>query len=176
MTSFEERRQGRRLLLAMGTILTVVPMAGILLMVPGALVLTYLFGGWDAVLAMPENWSGKGRYADNFLFRLGVGVVVLIGLGIPMYLWHRFFIASGYISKETDDQIDAGQWPVVGGYWKPLVFTVFIGGGAWVAYASFQQGVWFLFILMTWFVYIYTKLSIKEFLAWRRKMLTQESN
>jgi len=170
MTSFEEKRQSRRLLLAMGTILTVVPMVGVVLMVPGALVLTYLFGGWEAVLAMPENWSGKGRYADNFLFLLGVGVVALIGLGIPMYLWHRIFVASGYISKETNDQIDAGQWPVVGGYWMPFVFTGFIGGGAWAANASFQQGAWFFPLLMAWGVYFFIKLSIKEFVAWRRKM------
>lgn len=168
MASHEENRQSKRLLLSMVCLLTVVPMAAGLLMIPGAVLLTFLFDGWDGVLHLVNNWSTARSYPGSIWRRFGVGAIALIALAIPGYCWQRIFIASGYITKETIDQLNRGRWPIIGGYWKPFAYLLFSIGTAWAAYFSFHQGIWIASFFMTCGTCAFIYLGEREFSSWRR--------
>lgn len=165
----DEVQRGKRLLLALAALLTVVPLVAVTLLVPGVLLLEYLWGGTGAVSRAMSNWTEPSPYTNHLGFRLSLGAVAALAIGTPILVWHRVFVASGYITRLTTEGIDAGVLPVVGGYWKPAMYGAFVVGGAWVCFLGLEQGAYsaaiFFGLGAVWFGYS----GVREFLAWRRK-------
>lgn len=151
-----EKQQAKRLAWGMFVLLTLVPAVGCVFMFLGFLLIEYFLGGADAVLSFLLDWTRPGRLSAKPWARTVVGLVALFSFGGPIFLWHRFFVSSGYISAETNRSIERGQLPVIGGYWKPLMYGGFCVGGAVGAWLAVQQnsilgialfgggGLWFL--------------------------------
>ena len=163
-----ERQQAKRLVWGMCVLLILVPAVGCVFMFVGFLLVEYSLGGGDAVRSFLLNWTRPSQLSDNPWARIVVGLVALVSFGGPIFLWHRFFVSSGYISADTNCNIERGQLPVIGGYWKPLMYGGFCAGGAVGAWLAFQQnsilgialfgggGLWFL------------KEGVQELLDWLR--------
>ncbi|MBP8275718.1 MAG: hypothetical protein KAX55_02325 [Propionivibrio sp.] len=161
-----ELQQGKRLLAAIAALLLVVPFLCGLLVLLGFLLLEFLWGGAGAVLSAFEDWTRPSIFIDNLWFRLMLGFVAFVTVGLPIWGWYRIFVASGYISEDTNRRIVSGDLPVVGGYWKPLMYAGYCTLCAGGTYLSIQQqsvagvvlfgggGVW-LFVL-----------SMRELAAW----------
>lgn len=169
MVPLEEVSQGKRLLLAMLVFFTVVPILGAVLMIPGAIIFTYLVDGWPAVLNLRNTWATPPNNPD-YIYKVGVGFVAFVSVGIPGFFWYKIFIKSGYISKETEKKLDAGHWPVVGGGWKPVVLIAFLFFCLWAAVESYMRGIWFFFMLMIYGVFIFVKMIFQEYLRIKNKL------
>ena len=164
----DEKQQGKRVLLAMITIMTVVPIVGAILLLLGGLLLEYTWGGSEAVIRMVTDWSEPSPYAQDIGFKIGFVLVGCFAMGIPVSIWYRFFIKTGYLTKHTLDSVDQGQLPGISKYLVP--FMRLLLGGFFVsgAYDSFQQGAHILMVFLgaggIWFIY----LSFQELIRWYR--------
>ena len=166
MFSSDDNQQGRRLLIAMITLIIVVPVLAAILIVPSVLFLEYAWGGGEAVTRAITRWSEPSPHVQDVKFRLSLALVGCFAIGVPVIIWYRLFVTTGYLSKQTLNGIDRGQLPVIGGYWKPVMYLGYIAGGLFGAYISFQQGAYIVAVLFAgggvWFSYK----SIRELKKW----------
>lgn len=162
----DEKQQGKRLLLAMITLMTVVPIVAVVLLVPGIFLLEFIWGGEEAVARAMTEWDKPSPYAQDGRFIIGLILVACIAAGIPVATWYRFFVKTGYLTKRTLDSINQGQLPVIGGYLKPLSYLFFIWSGISVAYIGIQQNIYILTVFFgaggIWFTY----LGFQELMRW----------
>lgn len=162
----DEKQQGKRLLLAMITLMTVVPIVAVVLLVSGVVFLEYIWGGEEAVARAMTKWDEPSPYAQDITFKIGRMVIGCFAMGISVGIWYRFFIKTGYLTKRTLDSIDQGQLPVIGGYLKPLSYLFFIWSGISVAYIGIQQNIYILTVFFgaggIWFTY----LGFQELIRW----------
>lgn len=123
----------------MGVLLTVVPAVSCFFLFLGLLVIEYGWGGIDDVREALSDWTRPSPFLANSWSRLVIGVMALASFGVPVLFWYRIFVSSGFISAETNHGIERGQLPVIGGFWKPLMYTGYFTGCAVGAWLSFQQ-------------------------------------
>lgn len=129
----EERVQGRKLLIALLLLVCMGITGGLIAAAIYSFLIYWLFGFTSA-------WSGKPQELithPNLIFLLGGLLISLLGLAVK--LWHRLFVRSGYISPHTQEQLAKGIWPVVGGYWKPVGYVIYIGTLSYGAYLGYVQ-------------------------------------
>ena len=165
----DEKQQGKRLLLAMITIMTVVPIVAVVLLVPGIFLLEFIWGGEEAVARAMTRWDEPSPYAQDGRFMIGLILIGCIAAGIPVATWYRYFVKTGYLTKRTLDSIDQGQLPVIGGYLKPFSYLFFIWSGISVAYIGIQQNIYILTVFFgaggIWFTYQ----GFQELMRWYRR-------
>ena len=150
----------------MAVLLLVVPFLCALLSILGLLLLEFLWGGADAVFSAFEDWTQPSVFMDNIWYRLMLGLVACVTVGLPIWGWHRIFVVSGYISEDTNRRIASGDLPVIGGYWKPLMYVGFCSACAWGAYLSIhQQSLAGALIFGGGGVWLFA-LSMRELAAW----------
>lgn len=152
-----EQGQGRRLLIANLTML-LMGMVSIVLAIGVWALGIYLLFGPGAI-----TWSGRPPLLDQNpeLGRrvIAIGAVVIAGsIWLTYLLWKKLFYSSGYISQHTQDEFSKGRWPVIGGYWKPVGYVVYIGVLSYGAYLGYvQEGLWALLLTLAfvfWLVYL----------------------
>ena len=132
---------------------------------------TYLLFGPGAI-----TWSGRPPLLDQNpeLGRrvIAIGAVAIAGfIWLTYLLWKRLFYSSGYISQHTQQQFAKGLWPVIGGYWKPVGYVVYIGVLSYGAYLGYvQEGLWALLLTLAfvfWLVYL-AWVDLRKFMKQRR--------
>ncbi len=164
----DEKQQGKRMLLAMITLMTVVPIVAVVLLVPGIFLLEFIWGGEEAAIRIITKWSEPSPYIRDIKYMLSHGLLACFAIGIPVATWYRFFVKTGYLTKRTLDSFDQGQLPVIGGYLKPFSYLFFIWSGTYGAYIGFQQNIYILIIFFgaggIWFTY----LGFQELMRWYR--------
>ena len=164
----DEKQQGKRLLLAMITIMTVVPIVAAVLLVSGIFLLEFIWGGEEAVARAMTEWDKPSPYAQDGRFIIGLILMGCIAAGIPVATCYRFFVKTGYLTKRTLDGIDQGQLPVIGGYLNPFSYLFFIWSGIYGAYIGYQQSIYILMVFFgvggIWFIY----LGFQELIRWYR--------
>lgn len=164
----DEKQQGKRVLLAMIMIMTVVPIVAAVLLVSGIFLLEFIWGGEEAVARAMTEWDKPSPYAQDGRFIIGLILMGCIAAGIPVATWYRFFVKTGYLTKRTLDGIDQGQLPVIGGYLKPFSYLFFIWSGIYGAYIGYQQSIYILMVFFgvggIWFIY----LGFQELIRWYR--------
>lgn len=135
----------------------------------------YLLFGPGAI-----TWSGRPPLLDQNpeLGRrvIAIGAVVIAGsIWLTYLLWKKLFYRSGYISRHTQEQFSKGIWPVVGGYWKPIGYVVYIGVLSYGAYLGYvQEGLWALLLtlaLVFWLVYL-AWIDLRNYIQKRRNHLS----
>jgi hypothetical protein len=86
-------------------------------------------------------------------------------------LSRRIFFRSGYISHRTQEEFSKGRWPVIGGYWKPVGYVVYIGVLSYGAYLGYvQEGLWALLLTLSfvlWLIYL-AWIDLRKFMKQRR--------
>lgn len=164
----DEKQQGKRVLLAMIMIMTVVPIVAAVLLVSGIFLLEFIWGGEEAVARAMTEWDKPSPYAQDGRFIIGLILMGCIAAGIPVATWYRFFVKTGYLTKRTLDGIDQGQLPVIGGYWKPVMYLSYAGGGAFGAHLGFKEDNYIFTAFMAlggiWFAYQ----GFQELMCWYR--------
>ncbi len=154
----DEKQQGKRLLLAMITIMTVVPIVAAVLLVSGIFLLEFIWGGEEAVARAMTEWDKPSPYAQDGRFIIGLILMGCIAAGIPVATWYRFFVKTGYLTKRTLDSVDQGQLPGISKYLVPFVYLFLGWGFVNGAYDSFQQGTHILMVFLgaggIWFIYL----------------------
>jgi len=149
--------QGKKLLIANFTLL-LMGMVSIVLAFGAWALGIYLLFGPGAI-----TWSGPSPLFDQNpeLGRLviAIGTVVISGsIWLTYGLWKKLFYSSGYISQYTQEEFNKGRWPVLGGYWKPVGYAVYIGVLSYGAYLGYvQEGLWALLLTLAfvfWLVYL----------------------
>ncbi len=165
-----EREQGRRLLIANLTML-LMGMVSIVLAIGAWTLGTYLLIGPGAI-----SWSGRPPLLDQNpeLGRrvIAIGAVLIAGsIWLTYQFWKKLFYSSGYISQRTQGEFNKGRWPVIGGYWKPLGYVVYIGVLSYGAYLGYvQEGLWALLLTLAfvfWLVYL-AWIDLRTFIRQRR--------
>lgn len=127
----------------------------------------YLLFGSGAI-----TWSGRPPILDRYprlpYSLAGIGVVLI---WLAYLLWKKLFYSSGYISQHTQQQFAKGLWPVIGGYWKPVGYVVYIGVLSYGAYLGYvQEGLWALLLTLAfvcWLVYL-AWVDLRKFMKQRR--------
>lgn len=115
------------------------------------------------------TWTGRPPELNShprlLFFLAGLAVALVAG---AMTLWHRLFLASGYVSKQTQSEFDQGRWPVIGGYWKPFGYVIYIATFGYLARVSYQQGAMWASILMALIVFFYLYLAWSDLTCFMR--------
>ena len=163
----DDKVQGTRLFVAILILICMVVAAGLTV---GAIYsyLVYLVYGFKPV------WSGKPPelVAHPNLIYLLAGLLISF-LGLVALLWYRLFSRSGYLSRHTLNELNKGRWPVVGGYWKPFGYAVFIVASIYGARLGYEQlGFWLgsLPVLAFLLIFLYSAWrDLREFLKNRHK-------
>lgn len=166
-----ERQQAKRFVIAMAALLVVVPILTVILIIPGVLLVEYLWGGMDAIARALADWTKPSPYIEDGRFRLCLLIVFAVAIVLPVLLWNRIFYTSGYVSAETGRRIASGDWPLIGGCWKPFMYFGFCYGSAFGVHVGMRQqsiiGVIFFGLGFLWFTFN----AFQDFLRWlhRRK-------
>ncbi|WP_298609877.1 hypothetical protein [uncultured Thiobacillus sp.] len=163
----EKRVQGKRLLI------TIFCLPGFLII--GGIVAIALFGLWVRLRYGVNDafqWSGRPRVLDQYpyLIYLLAGLSLFL-IGAAGLLWRKIFFSSGYISPHTQQQLSQGIWPIIGGYWKPAGYVVYIVVLSYGAYLGYEQeGLWALALTLAfvfWLIYL-AWIDLRNFRSRRR--------
>lgn len=162
----EEREQGKRLLIALLSLIAMLISSGLIASAIYALIVFFAF-------EITPVWSGVPPELINHPYLIYLlGSLLILFLGIASLLWKRIFYHSGYISQHTQEQFSRGVWPVLGGYWKPIGYVVYIGVLSYGAYLGYvQKGLWALVLTLAfvfWLVYL-AWVDLRNFINRRRK-------
>lgn len=165
----DEREQGKRLLRALLSLIVMLISSGLIASAIYALIVFFAFGITPVWSGVPPELITHPR----LIYLLG-GLLIFF-LGMAGLLWKRSFDRSGYISRHTQEQFSKGIWPVVGGYWKPIGYVVYIGVLSYGAYLGYvQEGLWALLLtlaLVFWLVYL-AWIDLRNYIQKRRNHLS----
>lgn len=160
-----EREQGKRLLIALLSLIVMLIGSGLIASVIYGLIVFLAFGVTPVWSDVPPELIAH----PNLIYLLGS--LLIFFLGMAGLLWMRFFYRSGYISQHTQEEFNKGRWPVIGGYWKPLGYVVYIGVLSYGAYLGYvQEGLWALLLTLVfvfWLVYL-AWIDLRNFIIRRR--------
>lgn len=165
--SSEERVQGKRLLVAHFVLLLMFIASAVIAVGLIALWIFWRFSAEDLI----ASWD------DPYLFKQHSYLIYLPAIfGITLmwtsyYLWKRIFYCSDYISPHTQQQLSQGIWPIIGGYWKPVGYVVYIVVLSYGAYLGYEQeGLWALALTLAfvfWLIYL-AWIDLRNFRSRRR--------
>lgn len=149
----EEREQGKRLLIA-NFLMLILGITSVLLVIGAWTFCIKLLFGSDAI-----SWSGRPPIFDKYpSLPFLLAVTGAVSIWLTYLLWKFIFYRSGYISHFTQQQFAKGIWPMVGGYWKPFGYAIYICMLSYGAYLGYvQEGLWALLLTLAfvfWLVYL----------------------
>lgn len=150
----EERVQGKRLLIAHFVLLLMFIASAVIAVALTALWIFWRFSTEDLI----ASWDNPYLFKQHpyLIYLPAIFGIMLIWTSYD--LWKRIFYRSGYISQRTQQQFAKGVWPVIGGYWKPFGYVVYIGVLSYGAYLGYEQeGLWALVLTLAfvfWLIYL----------------------
>lgn len=149
----EEQLQGKRLLIA-NTVLLVMCLASAMIAVTLTALWIFLRWGTEGLIA---SWDDPYLFREYPYLVYSTALLGIMLIWAAYFLWKRLFYQSGYITPHTQEQFAKGIWPVVGGYWKPVGYVIYIGALSYGAYLGYvQEGLWALLLTLAfvfWLVY-----------------------
>jgi hypothetical protein len=112
------------------------------------------------IYGIGPTWSGPPAELTThprLIFLLAALAIGFVSGAAAM--WRRLFLASGYVSFRTQRAFDEGKWPIVGGYWKPLGYAIYLSTFGYLAWFAFLQKDLWISVLMAVIVLFYLHLA-----------------
>jgi len=166
MTKSREWGEGKRVL---WTLLALIIMGIASQLLAGGVYTAIVF----LVYGIGPTWSGPppelAMHPHLIYILVALAVISVTG---ALAMWHRLFLASGYVSLKTQRAFDEGKWPVIGGYWKPLGYAIYLSTFGYLAWRSYLEEELWLAVLMGAIVLLYfylAQVDFRSFLVKRNK-------
>ena len=129
-----------------------------------------LFKGGSALVY--ETWNGlpnTNEYTQllDKLFLPVAFIGLIVGMIMGVTLWNRFFVASGYLDKNTLDRLNENIAPTnrLERIRRAIGFSFFIPFLSWINFSLFQKPIkdWWGFIFTIPLLFYFIYLAYKEY-------------